>query len=149
MLENILEIDEVDEKILQILKENSKEKLINIAKRLNIPVSTVHNRIKRLEKDKIINKYTISLNYKKLGLSITALILVKYNPDSGISQKDLLSTLSKFKYVEKGFIITGEWDILLITRFRSMDELSNFILQKLRNIKGVKETYTMVALEES
>jgi len=149
MVENFSKIDEIDEKILKILKENSKEKIVNIAKKLNLPISTVYNRIKKLEEEKIISKYTIDIDYRKLGFVVKALTLIKYDPSSGISQRDLLYELLKFEYVEKGFIITGEWDLLIITRFRNIEEMSDFILQKLRNIRGVKETYTMVVLEES
>ncbi len=149
MIENFSKIDEIDKKILDILKENSKEKIINISKKLGLPMSTIYNRIKRMEEEKIIEKYTLLINYKKLGFYIKSLIFIKYDPNSNISQKELLQNLLKSNNIEKGYIITGEWDILIIARFRNIDEMSSFILDRLRNFKGIKETYTMVILEES
>ncbi len=140
-------IDEIDLKILSLLKENSRIKISEIAKRLGIPVSTVYTRIKKLEQQGIIRKYTIDLDYKKLGFKVTAIILIKYDSSSKVSQRELLKEIMKFNNVEKGYIITGEWDLLIIAKFKDIEELSRFILEKLRNIEGVKETYTSIVLD--
>ena len=68
-------IDEKDLKIISLLKENAKLSMQQIAKKTLIPITTVHNRIKKLEKSGIIKGYTINLDDKKLQ-SISAFILV-------------------------------------------------------------------------
>lgn len=141
-------LDDIDRKIISYLKVNSKTKLTTLSKRLNIPVSTIHTRIKKLEKEGIIKKYTIEIDYKKIGYEIQAFILIKYDANSIKTQRDLLKELLRLPNVDKGYIITGEWDILLMCRFQTIDDLSRFILDRLRNIGGVKETYTLVVLQE-
>lgn len=141
-------LDDIDRKIISYLKVNSKTKLTTLSKKLNIPVSTIHTRIKKLEKEGIIKKYTIEIDYKKIGYEIQAFILIKYDANSIKTQRDLLKELLRLPNVDKGYIITGEWDILLMCRFQTIDDLSRFILDRLRNIGGVKETYTLVVLQE-
>ena len=141
-------LDDIDRKIISYLKVNSKTKLTTLSKKLNIPVSTIHTRIKKLEKEGIIKKYTIEIDYKKIGYEIQTFILIKYDANSIKTQRDLLKELLRLPNVDKGYIITGEWDILLMCRFQTIDDLSRFILDRLRNIGGVKETYTLVVLQE-
>ena len=69
-------LDEVDIKILKILSRNSRERLENISRILKIPISTVRYRIKRLEPTGIIKRYTLEIDYKNLGYSIEAFILI-------------------------------------------------------------------------
>ena len=58
-------MDDKDEQILQILKENSKLSTHQISKKTRIPITTVHNRIKKLKKEEIIKKYSIIIDKKK------------------------------------------------------------------------------------
>ena len=71
-----MELDQKDLKIIDILKENSKLTVNQISKRFNIPITTVHNRIKKLEKLGVIKNYTVILDYKKLNKGIQGIILV-------------------------------------------------------------------------
>jgi len=146
MDEKFSNIDEIDRKILDILRRNAKTSLREISRELNLPITTVYYRLKRLEKEGIIESYTIKINYEKLGYKVRAFILIKYDPTSGISQKDLLKKLKSFENVEEAYIITGEYDILLKVISKDIEELSTFILDVLRNVKGVKETVTMIVL---
>ncbi|RIB35163.1 MAG: hypothetical protein BXU00_03120 [Candidatus Nanoclepta minutus] len=149
MNEKFSNIDEINRKILDILKRNAKTSLKEISRELNLPITTVYYRLKRLEKEGIIEAYTIKINYEKLGYRVRAFILIKYDPSSEISQKDLLKKLKSFENVEEAYIITGEYDILLKIISKNIEELSTFILDVLRNIKGVKETVTMIILRGS
>jgi len=74
-----MKLDKKDLKILEILKENSKLTTSQIYKKTNIPITTVHNRIKKLENLGIIRSYTLKLDYNKLGKPITGFILVTIN----------------------------------------------------------------------
>ena len=62
-----MELDQKDKKILQILKENANLTTSQIAKKTAIPITTVHNRIKKLNKEKVIKNYTLNLDFEKIG----------------------------------------------------------------------------------
>ena len=71
-----MELDNKDNKIIEILKENSREPLKTISKKTAIRPSTVHQRIQKLIKEKIIEKFTIKLNNKAIGENFIAFLLI-------------------------------------------------------------------------
>ena len=73
-------LDETDIQILEILQENCKLNFTQIGIELGIPESTIRYRIERLEKRRIINGYVALINPRKVGLTITAIMMIKINP---------------------------------------------------------------------
>ena len=141
-------VDDIDVIIIKELIKNSRVSARELSQKLNICQSTLYYRIKNLEDKGIIRKYTIDVDWRKLGFLTTAFILVKYDPNKAISQEDLAKKLLKFEEVEEVYIITGEYDILIKVRFRNTQELSNFVLDKLRTLEGVATSQTLLVLKE-
>ena len=67
-----MNIDETDKKILRLLQANAHLTLKDIANQINLSLTPVHDRVKRLEKEGVIDKYVTVLNKKKLGKNIAA-----------------------------------------------------------------------------
>ncbi|MFB6076000.1 MAG: Lrp/AsnC family transcriptional regulator [Candidatus Aenigmatarchaeota archaeon] len=144
-------LDEKDRKILENLKENSDLTTRQISKRTIIPITTVHNRIKKMEEKGIIKKYTIVPDYKKLGKEIAAFILVEVEypkEDKKFSQEDVAKEIDKYGQVEQVSMVTGETDIVIKVRTENVDKLNDFLTKKLREIEGVNGTETMIVLKE-
>ncbi len=145
-------MDEKDEKIIKLLKENCKSTTQQISKKILMPVTTVHNRIKKLEKEGIIKKYTIELDNKKIGKNIAAYvnIVVDYKllKEIKMPQHDLAKKLKQNEMVEESAMVTGGTDIIIKVRVRDIGELDNFVTKYLRNINGIEKTQTMVVLNE-
>ena len=145
-------MDEKDEKILKLLRENSKLTTKQIAKKILTPITTVHVRIKKLEKESVIKKYTLELNHKKLGNNISAYILITVDYKSlneiKVSQHDLVRKLKQYEFVEEAAMVTGGIDIIIKIRVKDVDNLDDFVTKKLRNIEGIEKTQTMVILNE-
>ena len=145
-------MDEKDEKVLKLLRENSKLTTHKISKRLLIPITTVHNRIKKLEKEGIIKRYTVELDNKKLGKNIAAYIHIvvdyKLLKEIKMSQQDLARKLKHYEFVEEAAMVTGGTDIIIKVRVKDIDELDDFVTKKLRNIDGIEKTQTMIILNE-
>jgi len=141
-----------DKLILNVLKENSKLSVQKISKETNIPVTTVYNRIKNLEKNKIIKKYTILLDNKLLDKNIAAYVAITMDysllKKMNLSQHDIAKKLKRNENVEEIAMITGIIDILIKIRVKDIEELDNFVTKYLRNIDGIKKTQTMVVLNE-
>ena len=149
---SIYNMDKKDKTILELLNENSKLTTSQISKKTTIPITTVHNRIKKLEKEGIITGYTLKLNYKKIEMPITAymLLTVTYTSPDGkkLKQEDMAKTIKRLEEVEEVNIMTGITDILVKVRGKDIDQLNIFIIDKLRNIEGVDKTQTMLVLSE-
>lgn len=147
-------VDEKDRRILEVLHENSDLSIQKISKRTGIPITTVHNRIKRLKKSGIIKNYTVNLDYQKLGKHVLAFVLINVNQksmtDSDMDQFDVLREIKKFGHVEEADLITGSNDILLKCRFNTLDELTEFVVKDLRSEKThISNTQTLVVLRST
>lgn len=146
-------MDAKDEKILEILKDNAKLSTQQISKKTLIPITTVHNRIKKMERDGIIKGYTVKLDYSKLGKGLSAYILItvdyKHLKEIKSSQHELLKKMQKHPFVEHGAMITGGNDIIIKIRVKNMGEMDEFVTTHLRNIEGIDRTQTLVVLHET
>lgn len=143
-------LDEKDLRIIEVLKQNSKLTTQQIAKKVNIPITTIHNRIKNLERLGVIKGYSVVLDYKMLGRPILGYVLVTavsaLPTGKKLFQEDVAKEIRKLHGVEEVCIVTGGTDILVKVRVKDVDELNDFLIKKLRRIDGVDKTQTMIVL---
>lgn len=118
--------DETDLKILEMLQCNSRASFKKIAKVVGVSEATVYNRIKKMEQDDLIEKYTVTLNLESFENAwFTAVIRVRL--DSGKYVPEVCEVLEKLPYVHALYDVTGDYDLVLITRFSNHKELFSFI----------------------
>ena len=98
-------MDNNDTKLLQLLHKDSKLSVQELAKETGLPPTTVHNRIKRMEKDGIIKSYTADINWKKAGKPVMAYVLVSFEyilPTGGrVQQEDSAKEIKGMQGVEE------------------------------------------------
>jgi DNA-binding Lrp family transcriptional regulator len=144
-------LDEKDHAILLLIQENSKLTANQIAKKINIPLTTVFAKIKRLEDQGIIKQYRAILDPQKLNLGTTAFILasVSYskNNEPPITQRDVAEEIAHLPEVQEVHIITGNWDLLVKLRAENVEAIGKFVVDKLRRIKGLDKTLTCMVFE--
>lgn len=137
--------DEKDFAIIEELRKNSHLSEQKIAKKTGIPMTTVHNRVRKLREAGVIEAYTIRLNYAKIGRPVTAYVQLKCI--QGADQRDLLLQIAKIPHVQEAAMVTGEFDLMFKARVESMEELNKIVVQGLRKQKNVGETRTMISYE--
>lgn len=146
-----VKLDEKDGKLLEILARDCKLSTFDISRKTGMPVTTVHNRIKRLEAAGVIIGYSARIDSKKLGKNVVAYIMVtvSYRPSPGktISQVELAKKLDNFEEVEEIAIVAGGTDIVLKVRVDDIDGLNKFVITKLRSVEGIENTQTLIALQ--
>jgi DNA-binding Lrp family transcriptional regulator len=144
-------LDEKDRAILLLIQENSKLTANQIAKKINIPLTTVFAKIKRLEDQGIIKQYRAILDPQKLNLGTTAFILasVSYskNDEPQITQRDVAEEIAQLQEVQEVHIITGNWDLLVKLRAENVEAIGKFVVDQLRRIKGLDKTLTCMVFE--
>ncbi|MDY6985414.1 MAG: Lrp/AsnC family transcriptional regulator [Candidatus Thermoplasmatota archaeon] len=133
-------MDGKDLRIIEELKENGRESTTRIAGKLNMPRVTVHERIKRLVEERVIKRFTVQLDYHKLGLSTTAFVLVSFSSTTGKTQSELAEEIARIPNVFEVHIISGEWDLVVKARAGSVEELGDLVVNRLRLLKGVEKT---------
>ena len=134
-----MNIDNKDAKIIEILKQDSRAPIREIAKQTKIRPSTVHQRIQKLIENKVIEKFTIKLNNKSVGENFIVFMLVKGSTTEYIDNKVLNS-----KHIKEIFGITGEYDLLIKLKFENVEKFHEFVLNFRKNKKEVQSTMTMV-----
>ena len=138
-----MEIDSKDIQLLEILEENAKTPVQEIAEKTGIPASTVHHRIKKLESNKIVKRYAAILNPKVMGKGFSAYVMVNGSPD-----KYLDDDFFQYKYVAEVSAVTGNYDLIIKIQCGNLDQFNDF-LQEFREKYGkyLTQTVTMVCTE--
>ena len=137
-----MNLDETDEKILKNLLVDARQSARQLSLKLGMSTVTVLSRIKKLEKEKIIQGYTAIINHEKIGYSLTAIIEIIAKNDKIM---DIDDEISKFENVCGVYDITGSTDTIIIAKFKERNELSKFV-KSLAVISNVENTITHVVL---
>lgn len=135
-------IDETDAQIIDILIKNGRTPYADIAKQVGMKSPSVIERIKKLELEGVIKKYTTEINYKKLGYDITAFIGISIDNTQHITDfEQELSNISND--IIECHHVTGDFTMILKAITKNTSTLSKLI-KKLRNINGVQKTNTIL-----
>ncbi|OUJ18094.1 DNA-binding transcriptional regulator Lrp family [Methanonatronarchaeum thermophilum] len=137
-----MNIDETDKKILRELQKDARKSYRKIAKQTDISEGTAYNRIKKLEKNKIIQGYTPDIDYQKIGYDLTTIIGIT---GEGSQLQELEQEIAQNPNVTALYDVTGQYDAITIAKFQNRKQLNQFIKQILKR-KDVKKTYTMLTL---
>ncbi|MEM2957809.1 MAG: Lrp/AsnC family transcriptional regulator [Candidatus Freyarchaeota archaeon] len=140
----MVKLDEVDIKILNILQEDGRTSVAEIARQVKLASPSVHERISKLEEEGIIKGYTAILDAKKLGKDVTAFIGIKVNHALATGDS-VMNELMKIDSIVESHTVTGEDDILIKVKTENTSSLEN-ILNRIYSIKGVLNTITTVVL---
>lgn len=137
-------MDFTDKQILDHLKSNGKATASEISKSVNLSLPAVSERIRKLNQTGIIEHYTVKLNRQKLGFGLLAMIFVNVHPTEEIA--DFRRQIVTHTEVLECHHIAGEYDYLLKVLLRDTTELEDFLTKKLKSIRGVIETNTLIIL---
>jgi len=137
-----MELDKLDKKIVNILIENSKLSYRQIAKKVGVSVATIMHRIKRLEKENIIKKYTTTIDYEKLDFDMEVMINIRVSKGKLFQvEKKIATHPNVYAVYDK----TGHFDATVMARFRSRKSMDNF-LKKIQTYDFVERTETQLIL---
>ncbi len=136
-------MDQLDLAILNSMMKNSRITISQISKEIDVPDATISNRIKKLENN-VIRAYTMILDWQKVGLDITAMIIIQTESEKHEFVKEELSRLIE---VSEVYSISGEYDILIKIWGQSIGKLNELIDDKIRSIDGVEDLTEMIVME--
>ena len=139
-------LDNTDLQILRILKRNARTPFLEIARELKISGATVHERVRNLEKNGIIEGFTANINYKKLGYSVTALVNVTLEHPS-LDLKKLRDGLLSIPEITDAHNLTGDTDLLLTIKAKDIDHLRGLLTSRVQNLPGVRRLSTSIILD--
>lgn len=137
-------MDEKDRKIIAALRENAKMPIRKISKRVHITESAIRKRVKRLEREGVIEGYTVVANPSKLGYSTMAVVGLDVEPEKC---RMVIKELTSLEDVKRLAILAGEHTIMGEVLARDNKELTDIVLRKIGGIEGVTKVHTSVILE--
>ena len=137
-------MDSVDMKIIQLLKANSRMTSSEIGKNVMLSLPSVTERIKKLQRDKVIRQFTVKLDRKKLDMHLMAFIMVSIDKAEHIP--DFMETVRNSEWILECHHIAGEYDYLLKVVAQNPEKLEIYISHILKKTIGVAKMNTIVAL---
>lgn len=135
-------LDEIDRKLLTELLKDSKRSYRELARAINVSAATVISHIQRLESAGVIQNYTVTIDFERLGYELTVITEII------VSRGKLLETqeeIAKLPYVCGVYDVTGEIDSIVIAKFKNRRALSEFP-KALLSMEYVERTNTHIVL---
>ena len=143
---SIERIDENDLRIIEMLTGNARSSLREIAAVVNLSPSSIRNRMERLVDIGVIKKYTLDLDYRKLGYEVEVVVLITSNPGESDS---IYRKLSKYDEISRVLRTSGSASFMCIIRVRDIPQLAQFITGELEKLQGVERIETMFILPQN
>ncbi|MEP6672657.1 MAG: Lrp/AsnC family transcriptional regulator [Chthoniobacter sp.] len=136
------------EPLIQLLRQNARTPVADLARELNLSESVVAERIARLEADGVLLGYQAVVDSQKVsGSIVTAVVEVKITPERGGGFDRLADRIAKFSEVQSCYLMSGGYDLLVILEGNNLQDIATFIAEKLSTIKGVISTATRFRLK--
>ena len=140
IVSEVKKMDDTDKAIIEILKKDGRATYSNIGKRIGLSEGAVRKRIKALVNSGAIKRFTV-----KVGLTEGAEAIALLSVDPSLPTSEVSKALKKLSNVETVYEITGQYDIAAIISGFNITEV-NECLEKIRRLKGVSDTNTMIIL---
>lgn len=139
-------LDELDIAVLEELEKNARQTVATLARRVNSPISTVRDRMQRMQRAGVIRRYTVLLDYEQLGFPIKA--VVHTSRDQSVPIRTFISEAIKLPEIASVQLLTGETDELITIYVRNVRHLRDFLYRRFMQLPGVIRTNTVIILSE-
>ena len=143
---NNLIIDGIDKKILRALMEDARTPVLEIARQVGISGAAIHQRLRKLEKSKLIAGSKFVINPKVLGYTTMAFVGIYL--DKAISNPQAVKQLQKIPEVLECHYTTGNWSILIKILCKDNAHLMHLLNSEIQSIEGVSRTETFISLDQ-
>lgn len=144
----MITLDKIDKMILSLLQTNAHLTIKEIAAKVNISLTPVHERIKKMENEGIIEKYVTVLNKKKLGQSLIVYCNISLFKQSADDFSVFNETINQLPEVVESSVVSGSFDYILKIIVPDMDAYYLFHQQKLMSIKCVSHINSFFVMNE-
>ncbi len=143
-----MKFDEVDIKLLSFLQDDSKKTTKEYANHLNLSVTAVYERIKRLEKTGVVMKYVALVDKKKIAKAFVVLCHVKLVQHVKEFVEKFERDVLKLEEVTECYHISGDYDYILKIHVSDMEAYRDFMVTKLTALKNIGSTQSSFVIAE-
>lgn len=143
-----MRLDKTDKKLINLLQNNSKQTTKQLSLQLNLSVTAVYERVKKLEKEQVIKHYVAIVNKNKIDKSFLIFCHIKLLQHS----KEYLLTFEKeviqLEEVSECFHVSGDYDYILKIYTKDMESYRDFMVTKLTSLKYIGSTHSIFTIGE-
>lgn len=143
-----MQLDLTDKRILELLQENSQFTMKEIASRINLSVTPVHDRIRKLEREGFIDKYVCLLNRRKLGKALVVYCNVTLDKQKRESFEDFNQAIVRMPEVLECSVVSGNFDYMLKVVVEDGEAYNQFYQHKLSALKSVLHISSYFVISE-
>ena len=134
---------------MKLLYELTKDGSISVpilSKKLEINASVLYSRIKRLQKKKLIKKFTVEIDDSLLGIGVKATVGINRDPKFKDAIHEQFMEIPEVVSISE---ITGRFDILIKIYAKNLESLHSVVIEKIGKIDGIQNTETFVELQRT
>jgi DNA-binding Lrp family transcriptional regulator len=143
-------IDDIDLALLHALSEDARAPIGTLSDAAGVSRATAYARLARLREEGVIDALTVTVNPKRVGLTVTAVILIRSTPDNWKTWSSVAAVFQEMDEVEYAADLAGEFDILMLVRLRDAEHLQRFVTEELRSrIPGIGSVRTLLVLQQT
>lgn len=133
---------DLDIQLLAALRDDARQSARQLAERLSVSPSTISNRLKSLQERGVLRGFRPDIDYARLGYGLVAITKIKARGDA---LPAIVEALAEDDRLTKVYEITGDFDILVIGRFRDENEMNREI-KRMLSLPGIEGTNTSIVL---
>jgi Lrp/AsnC family transcriptional regulator, regulator for asnA, asnC and gidA len=146
-MNKVVDLDDVDKKILSLLMENANTPYTEIAKKIHVSGGTVHVRMGKLEEMGVVTGSSLTIDYTKLGYDISAFLGIYLDKSS--LYDEVANQLKEIPEVVDAHYTTGIYSIFAKIICRDTAHLRDILHDKIQKIGGIQRTETFISLQQS
>jgi len=143
-----MQLDNIDKKLINLLQNDSKQTTKKLSLQLNLSVTAVYERIKKLEKEQIIKQYVALIHKNKIDRSFLVFCHIKLIQHA----KEYVTTFEReiiqLEEVSECFHVSGDYDYILKIHVKDMEAYRDFMLTKLTALKHIGSTHSIFMIGE-
>ena len=141
-------LDATDKALLNLLQQDCKQTNKQLSLQLNLSVTAVYERIKKLEREGVIQKYVTLLNKEKVNLSLVVFCQIKLVQHAKAYLTKFENEVTQLEEVLECFHVSGEYDYLLKVIVRDMEHFRTFMVTKLTTLQHIGSTQSSFVINE-
>lgn len=141
-------MDSIDRKLLNLLQDDSKQTTKELANSLNLSVTAVYERIRKLEKNKIIKKYVALIDYEKVNRDFIVLCHVKLSQHKKEYLMQFEKEVMQLSEVMDCFHVSGDYDYILKIAVANIKEYRHFVVTKLTSLQHIGSSHSSFVIGE-
>jgi DNA-binding Lrp family transcriptional regulator len=141
-INKMTELDITDQRLLELLKRNSRASTSALARELGVSRTTVQDRISRMERRNIIAGYTIRYHQDFGGRQISAHVMIRVDPKQSVAIVDALSHMPAVKALQT---VSGVYDLVTMVETATTQQMDG-VLDEIGQLSGVEKTTTSIVL---